>query len=73
MPQGSMLGPVFYLLYIADLSVALSSTIEIYVYSRTCTHNNHIETSLRLQESLYHIQSWLKNGESKLTKQNLYR
>jgi len=36
-------------------------------------HNNHLEAALRLQETLHHIQGWLKNGKSTLTKQNQYR
>jgi len=62
MPQGSVLRPVLYLLYTADLSVALGSITTTYA-DDSCTfaaHNNHIEAFLRLQKSLYHIQRWFK-------------
>jgi len=55
------LGPVLYLLYTATFSLAPSTT------TTTCAddtailaHNNHIQASLRLQESLFYIQKWLK-------------
>jgi len=60
--QGSVLEPVFYLIYIADLPVTLDSTTATYAddIAVVAAHNNHIEASLRLQESLYHIQRWFK-------------
>jgi len=60
--QDSILGSVLYLLYTADLPIALGSTTVIYADNTTilAAYNNHIEASLRLQESLYNIQRWFK-------------
>jgi len=56
MPQDSVLRPVLYLLHTADLPVALDSTTVICADDTIIfvAHNNHIEVSLRLQESLSH-------------------
>jgi len=53
--QGSILGLLLYLLYTADLPVALDSIIAIYAddIAILAAHSNHMEVSLRLQESLY--------------------
>jgi hypothetical protein len=55
-PQGNILGSVIYLLYTPDLPVALDSTTATYADDTAVAHNNHLEASLRLQESLHHIQ-----------------
>jgi len=56
-PQGNVLGPVFYLLYTADLSVALDTITATYAdHTAILTaHKDRIEASQRLQESLFHI------------------
>jgi len=48
--QGRLLGPVFYLLFAADLFVVLDSTTAIYVDDKAVlvAYNNHIQTFLRL-------------------------
>jgi len=58
---------MLYLLYTADLPVALGSTIAIYMDDTTIfmAHNNYIETSQRLPESFSYIQRWLKNWRIK--------
>jgi len=46
-PQGSILGLVFYLIYTADLPVALDSTTATYAneIAILAAHNSHIEAS----------------------------
>jgi len=65
-PQDSVLRLVLYLLHTADFP-ALDCTIAIYVndIAILIADNNHIEASLRLQESLSYIQKWLKKWRIK--------
>jgi len=61
-PQGSVLGSVLYLLYTADLPVALDIITATYADDTAIltAHKDHVEASQRLQKSLFHIQIWLK-------------
>jgi len=74
-PQGSVLEPVLYLLYTADLPIALDTITATYVDDTAIlmAHKDYIEASQRLQKSLFHIQIWLKNGELESMGQNLCR
>jgi len=53
---------IFYLLYNADILIVPSTTVATCANNATIliAHNNHIEASLSLQESLFYIQKWLK-------------
>jgi len=65
-PQGSVLKPVLYSLYIANLPVAgLHNSNLCGRHSHNAVHNNHIEASSSLQESFYHIQRWFKKWRLK--------
>jgi len=74
-PEGSVLGPVLYLLYIADFRVALDTTTATYADDTAIlvAHKNHIEASQRLQKSLFCIQKWLKKWTIRVNGQNLYK
>jgi len=61
-PEGNVLEPVLYLLYTADLPVALDIITATYADDTAIltTNKDHIEASQRLEKSLFHIQIWLK-------------
>jgi len=68
--QGSMLGPVLYLLYTADLPVAQDTITYADDTIILTAHKDHVEASQRLQKSLFHMQIWLKKWRIRI---NLYR
>jgi len=65
--QGSVLGPVLYLLYTADLPVAPGIITATYADDTVIltAHKDHVEAS-QPQKSLFHIQIWLKKWKIKV-------
>jgi hypothetical protein len=62
--QGSVIEPVLYLLYIADLPIALSSTAAIYADDSAIlvAHNKNIKVSAITRKSLLHLKVAKKMG-----------
>jgi len=71
-PQGSVLGPLHYLLYTADQHTAADSTSATFAGDTVVltAHENPAIATHRLQLHLHEVQLWLKNGVWKPMKQN---
>ena len=57
-PQGSVLGPILYLIFTADIPTMKEVTIGTYA-DDTTTHNSTAIASLMLQNYILKIQQWL--------------
>ena len=69
-PQGSILGPLFFLLFINDISYAMKSCKGKLFADDTCLllHHKHIQTLIRnAQKSLADISAWFKLNKLSLS------
>ena len=67
-PQGSILGPILYLLYTADIPLPINSKIATFA-DDTCilsTGNDEIESTRKLQSSVDKIVAWTETWRIKL-------
>ena len=65
-PQGTVLGPLFFLVYINDISQGLSKGTKLRLFaddSLLYREINSLEDSAILQRDLNLLQSWEKNGK----------
>ena len=64
-PQGSILGPLLFLIYINDLPQNLHLNLFLYADDATAIFkgNNMYDLELKIQNSIYDLQEWFKaNG-----------
>ena len=72
-PQGTVLGPLFFLIYINDISKGLSEGTKIRLFADDSLLYRTIETpsdSATLQNDLNTLQLWEKNGKWNFTPAN---
>jgi hypothetical protein len=65
-PQSSILGPLFFILYINNLSMALSDNAKLVLYaddtSIIITHPNHDDFVKNVDKSFLEVSTWFSNN-----------